>query len=710
MTAMLATIDVRQEEDVVLTRQRTRHVAAAVGFDEQDQTRIATAVSEIARTALVNAGGGRIDLAVEGQTPQFLVARVEERGKGRHSLAALLDGREGRADGAGFGLVAARRLMDRFEILPAAGGGDAVRTAKALPKHAACLSPRDVARLAAELAGRTLDDPYAELRRQNQDLIRALAELRERQAELALLNRELEETDRGVVALYAELDEKADSLRRASELKSRFLSNMSHEFRSPLNSILSLTRFLLDGIDGDLTPEQRKQVGFVGKAADGLLGLVNDLLDLAKVEAGKVVVDAEPFHAAELFGTLRGMFRPLVAADAVSLVFEEPAGLPPLDTDEGKLSQILRNFLSNAVKFTERGEIRVTAEAGPDDSVTFRVCDTGLGIAAEDGERIFEEFAQIESPTQRRTRGTGLGLPLSRKLAELLGGSVSVRSEPGVGSTFSVTLPRVYAGDDRRADPQPAGGGRPAVLLVENDPSTRYLYERHLDGSEFRLVPVASVPEARRTLRSLRPQAVVLDILLDGESGWDLLAELKGDAATRHVPVLVLAIVDDQPRASTLGADDFCLKPVDRECLLEKLRELTRSRRTAALIVDDDATARYVLRSLLTEAGLDVIEASEGDEGLKRAEAERPQVVFLDLEMPGTTGFDVLRRLKADDRTRPIPVVIHTSLVLDDDARARLADAAEILPKEGVSREAALTRLRELLDRLALVPPAVGGT
>lgn len=707
MTAVVATFEVRQEEDVVLTRQRVRDVAAAVGFDGQDQTRVATAVSELARTALANAGGGRIDLSVEGEEGQFLVARIEERGRGRHELAAVLDGRAGSVEDTGFGLVAARRLMDRFQIEPGGGGGSAVRVAKALPRHAAALTAREIARIAADLAGRKPEGPFAELRRQNQELLQALAELRERQAELAQLNCELDETNRGVVALYAELDEKADSLRRASELKSRFLSNMSHEFRSPLNSILSLSRFLLDRTDGDLTVEQEKQVGFIAQAADGLLGLVNDLLDLAKVEAGKVVVYAEPFDVADLFRTLRGMFRPLVAADAVSLVFEEPAGGLPLDTDEGKVSQILRNFLSNAVKFTERGEIRVSCESGPDGRVTFAVSDTGIGIAAEDSERVFEEFAQVEGPAQRRIKGTGLGLPLSRKLAELLGGSVSVRSEPGAGSTFSVTVPRVYAGVDRPADPEAARRPhRRGVLLVEDDPATRYLYERHLEGSEFRLVTASSVTDARQALRAMRPDAVVLDILFEGESGWDLLAELKGEEATRGIPVLVLTIIDDEARASALGADDFCLKPVDRNCLLEKLVSLTRGRKETALIVDDDETARYLLRSLLLEAGLDVAEASGGSEGVRRARAERPRVVFLDLSMPETSGYEVLQILKADDRTRAIPVVIHTSQVLDPAAKARLAGAAAILSKEGASRDAALSRLREVLGRLGLVPPA----
>ncbi len=236
------------------------------------------------------------------------------------------------------------------------------------------------------------------------------------------LNRELEDTNRGVVALYAELDERADHLRRADEVKTRFLSNMTHEFRTPLNSIQALTRLLLDRVDGELTTEQERQVHFIRKAAESLSELVNDLLDLAKVAAGKVVVRPAEFEVSDLFGALRGMLRPLLLGASVNLVFEEPETLPPLRTDEAKVSQILRNFISNAPKFTERGEVRVSARLEPGGaSVLFSVADTGIGIAPEDQATLFQEFAQIENPLQRKVKGTGLGLPLSKKLAELLG-------------------------------------------------------------------------------------------------------------------------------------------------------------------------------------------------------------------------------------------------------------------------------------------------
>ena len=262
----------------------------------------------------------------------------------------------------------------------------------------------------------------------------------ELRAEIERLAAELEETNRGVMALYAELDDRAEDLRRASEVKSRFLSDVSHELRTPLASVLNLSRLLLDRTDGPLTAEQELQVQLIRRSTESVTELVNDLLDLAKIEAGKTTLRVTPFTATELFAALRGMFRPLLT-ERVALVVDEPDGVPTLRTDEGRVSQILRNFISNALKFTESGEVRLSACRAPNGRIRFDVSDTGIGIAPEDQGRIFEEFTQVDVPVQRRVRGTGLGLPLSRKLATLLGGEIVMRSAVGAGSTFSLIIP-----------------------------------------------------------------------------------------------------------------------------------------------------------------------------------------------------------------------------------------------------------------------------
>jgi signal transduction histidine kinase len=302
-----------------------------------------------------------------------------------------------------------------------------------------------------------------DLERLNSELASVVQERDDLRAEVAALNVELVETNKGVVALYSELDDSAAALREVSELKSRFLSYMSHEFRTPLGSIHSITRILLDRLDGPLKPEQEKQVRFIQTAAAELTDMVNDLLDLAKVEAGRITISPAWFEMVDLFSALRGMFKPIVNSETVSLIFEEPIGVPRVYTDDKKLSQILRNFISNALKFTPKGEVKVSAHASENHTVVFSVADTGIGIAREHQGALFEDFVQVDSPIQKRLRGTGLGLSLSKKLANLLGGTVSVESELGVGSTFSITIPTHLKIDETGTTPEvkaKIGGGK----------------------------------------------------------------------------------------------------------------------------------------------------------------------------------------------------------------------------------------------------------
>lgn len=266
------------------------------------------------------------------------------------------------------------------------------------------------------------------------------------ECELREVNRELDDTNKGVVALYGELDERARQLIDAVEVKGRFLSYMSHEFRTPLNSIVSLTRILQEGYDGPLTEEQNKQVGFIATCAGELTEIVNDLLDLAKLEAGRLTVSPEWFDMVDLFGALRGMFRPLVAQTGLNLVFESSTNIPSIFSDHKKLRQILRNFISNALKFTEEGEIRVVASLESEELVRFSVIDTGIGIPSDALSNIFEDFVQIDNLIQKRHRGTGLGLALCKQMAELLGGTIGVHSVLGQGSTFFTCLPTRYQG------------------------------------------------------------------------------------------------------------------------------------------------------------------------------------------------------------------------------------------------------------------------
>jgi signal transduction histidine kinase/DNA-binding response OmpR family regulator len=719
MIMPLLTLEIRLEADVVLARQRARQIAGLLGCSALDQTRIATASSEIARNAYQYAGGGKVAFGVEPGPPARMVVRIEERGPGINDLQAILEGEYLSSTGMGVGIVGAKRLMDEFEIVAQPGAGVCVTMAKDLPRNGIPVTGPEIARIAAELTRVAPSGLLEELQVQNQELLRTLHELREQQAAVAEAHtRELEETNRGVVALYSELDENAKALRRIADLKSRFLSNMSHEFRSPLNSIVSLVGFLLDRGDGPLTLEQERQVHFIRQSAEGLSLLVNDLLDLAKVEAGKAVVRLGTFVAADLFTALKGTIRPILPDHDVALVFEDTTRLEALYSDEGKLAQILRNFLSNAVKFTERGEIRIRAAEGDNDTAVFSVADTGIGIAPEHQELIFEEFGQIEGPLQQKSQGTGLGLPLSRKLAELLGGTVAVRSVPGAGSTFSVTIPRVYGAPGQCAEAvaawQPVPGRLP-VLVVEDDPATLFLYEKYLEGTRYHVLPARTLGEARQALRRVRPAAIVLDAVLGTESAWPLIAELRSGAGTRDIAVLVIAGSEGEERALELGANDFCAKPVPRVWLLERLRAHAAPETARTILVVDDVEAdRHQLRQLLVGAAGPhvVLEADGGGEGLRLARLARPDVIFLDLLMPDLPGFEVIARLKAEDDTKRIPIIIHTSKVPDESERHRLAaSVASIVIKPAGNESQVQARIRDALARAfaAAAPLAAEG-
>jgi signal transduction histidine kinase/CheY-like chemotaxis protein len=583
----LLTFDLRTERDVVIARQRVRIVAEQLGFEGQDQIRIATACSEIARNAQRYASGGRIECFLVSDANPTLRIVISDQGKGIPNLDEILDGRYRSSSGMGMGLIGSRRLMDRFNI-ETGKTGTTIRMEKQLPRYRQLPRVAELKRSIDRSIGQQSDDLSEEMQRQNRDLIVAMEQLQVRQTELERLNRELDDTNRGVVALYGELDERAALLERASELKSRFLSNMSHEFRTPLNSIISLSALLLDRIDGDLSTEQEKQVTFIRRSAESLLEMVNDLLDLAKIEAGKVDVRPSEFSVEEIFGALRGMLRPLITNPNIALTFEQVGEIPRLFSDETKLSQILRNFISNALKFTKAGEVAVTAEHGMHDTVIFSVRDTGLGIAPKDQITIFEEFTQIENELQRKSKGTGLGLPLSRKLAELLGGEVSVKSQLGQGSTFSVVVPREFTGNQ-----------------------------------EARAARVHVLPATGRAIQ--------------------------------------------------------------------------------LLLVDDDEIARYVLRSLLSRLAADIAEVSSGYEVQKAIRKQRPDAIFLDLTMPGISGLETLRVLKEDSETADIPVIVHTSKILDSSERAEiLRDAVDIIPKMSNSREDSLARLSASLAKAGL--------
>ena len=512
---VIGRLPIKSSNDILIARQRVRDAAAQLGFDHLDQVQLATGVSEIGRE-IATSGGGELVIWISSTRPRRLVI-----------AATGIDCGEDSASAAAPGVSAARRLLGP----PIDQGSDewGCTFSRLIPKSAS-IEP-----VARSMTGGTTD-PYQELQRQDTEVLRLLEQVRLREAELVSLKQEVEETNRGVLALYSELDDKAEALRQVSNERSRFLSNVTHELRTPLSSILALCRLLVTEDGAPLADDQLKQVGYIQKSAQDLIDFVSDLLDLAKIEAGKISVRSVPFEVDEVLAALRGMFRPLSMEANVRLIFES-TNVPTLVTDEYKVSQILRNLISNAVKFTEKGEIRVSALHDPEtDEVVLSVADTGLGIATDDLGSIFDEFVQVDTGRGRRERSSGLGLPLSRSLAELMGGSITVESEVGVGSTFTLRLPRTLALQVARPASESGIG---YVLVVDDDQISRYVVKEQLERRGWRVIEATDGEIALRLAREGDCRVIVSDLVMPGMSGFELLDRLGEDPSTAAIPVVV---------------------------------------------------------------------------------------------------------------------------------------------------------------------------
>jgi signal transduction histidine kinase/CheY-like chemotaxis protein len=529
MTSQLARLDVRDPAGVFAARQLGRGLTASLALDRQDQIRVATALSEISRSAVT--AGRTAAIAFDINDTELLVT-------------VTLDG-EPPAEG----IAAAARLMDQVTT-----DGHVVLMTKRRPPG---VRP-DMREVKEQLAAVLPQSALEELRRQNQDLISALEDLKQQKDQLLLLNaelqetnrgvmalyselsNELEQTNRGVVALYAELDEKSERLRAASESKDRFWANVSHELRTPLNSIIGLTRLLAEpGDDGGLDPERLYQVELIRNSGSTLLALVNDLLDVAKAESGQLHVDPANVDLRALFGRLRGLARPMTEGKPVEVIVSDvgdPNTPGTILTDEVALTSVLRNLLSNGIKYTDRGEVRLSARTtGP--RLEISVADTGIGIPAGLSEHVFEEFYQV--PGVRRG-GTGLGLPYARRLARILGGDLTLTSEPGVGTTVVLDLPQET----------PAVG---TVVLADDDATFRQVLRRMLTGIADHLVEAENGSQALAIVAESPVDLVLADMRMPGVDGAALLARLPAS-----VPAIIItgADVPPPPRAAALLRKD----------------------------------------------------------------------------------------------------------------------------------------------------------
>ncbi len=538
--------------------------------------------------------------------------------------------------------------------------------------------------------------------------------LSEKEAEVEELQGILE---RKVIERTEVLERMNEELERANELKGRFIANMSHELRTPLNSIIGFSDVLLEGTFGSLSEDQSRYITNIKAAGIHLLQLVNNILDLAKLEAGKAELQYEEFYIDELLHEVLSTMTPLAEKKEITITASIDPDIDELVADRIKIKQILFNLLSNAVKFTpEGGSVSVHAERvqeGEGGGFRFSVKDTGIGIPPDETEKIFDEFEQVDSSTSRQQMGAGLGLSLTKKLVEIHGGKISVQSSLGKGSVFSFTIPETVVTDEEETEPAEAVEAvkldfpwmkeeAPLILVVEDDPPTAELLTLHLTQAGYRVAHAFDGREAVEKARSMRPFAITLDIMLPRKDGWEVLQELKADAETSNIPVIIHSIVNNRELAFALGATDYLMKPLQKEDLLAKLGELTaiRGKMSApptVLLIDPDRTEAEAIKSLLESEQIVTYIAEDRSKGLALSVALRPSLIMVNTESPEIDEFDLIQELKSAPSTRDIPIFIITDSDMSVEDRMTLLGKIErIIKKHGFDEKELIDHIKEL--------------
>jgi adenylate cyclase len=525
---------------------------------------------------------------------------------------------------------------------------------------------------------------------------------------------ELKDRELQLGELVDRLAEARDAAMEATVAKSRFLANMSHELRTPLNAVIGITEMLMEDAEESGDTTVREPLERISRAGKHLLQLINEVLDLSKIEAGKLEISYQPVALTPLVDDVVGEVEPLAEKNGNRLVVECPPDIGAIRSDPTRLRQIILNLLGNACKFTERGSVTLSvgrSRANDVDWISIRVTDTGIGMTKDQLGKLFQEFSQVDNSTTRKYGGTGLGLAISDRLCRLMGGSIEVESERGVGTTFTVRLPVDHPGsldaapiktEPLTAAYTPARTNR--VLVIDDDATVRNLMRRYLSREGFDVVTAGGGREGLEFARELHPSVITLDVFMPDLDGWSVLQEIKHDAELNRVPVIIMTIADEKQKGFTLGAAGYLTKPVDRAQLAELLNRFKSPTTTPrVLVVEDNVTDREMMRRLLVGEGWEVAVAVNGREALDCLKSDHPDLVLLDLMMPEMDGFEFLAEFRKDSKFASTPVIVVTAADLSPADRRRLKGGVEyILEKAAFNRQDFLRQIRNLIGRYAV--------